>query len=672
MVRVIKLSPRELQDFESALHREWLETNGLGGYASSTVLGINTRKYHSLLTAAVRPPVERMLVVSHLDETVIIGGVRLEIFSNEYEETVFPEGHRYLEEVRLDPYPVFTYVVGGVKLEKSIFMQYGHNTTCVTYSVQRLPNGPRPSQVILEVRPILAFRDHHALMREDPAFGADFDAGPGTLRFRPYDHLPSLNTCFKGGYFQQDGYWYRRFRYRREHESGYDSTEDLFCPGKFVFNFEGSSRVWLTLSTEDGVIRDVEDLRSDEVARRKRLTKRGTVSSDLGKQLVRAADAFIVKRRDSCSVLAGYPWFTDWGRDTMISLPGLTLATGRLEEAQWILSTFIDSMDGGLIPNRFPDSGSGAEYNTIDATLWLFEAVRKYYQTSQDSDFIAQILPMLRESIRCHLDGTKYGIKAQEDGLLAGGSEDIQLTWMDAKIGNKVITARVGKPVEVNALWYNALRITADFCSDFGGLAEESKYDYLAGQAFESFNAQFWNQDQGCLYDYINGDYKDDAVRPNQIIAVSLTYPALEHAKWKSVVTTVERDLLTPYGLRTLSPTHPDYKATYRGDLEARDHAYHQGTVWPWLMGHFITAYLRANGRSGQTLAYCLNLLEGFAEHMREAGLGTVSEIFDGDTPHRPNGCIAQAWSVAELLRVLTEDLFITTSQNSKETRQLA
>jgi predicted glycogen debranching enzyme len=629
------------------------------------------RKYHGLLVAAMKPPVERKLIVSHLDETVIINGVRFEIFSNEYQGTVFPEGHRYLEAVRLDPYPVFTYIVGGVKLEKSIFMQYGHNTTCVTYSVEPLPSGPRRSQVILEVRPVVAFRDHHDLMKEDPQFRTDFDAHPGLIRLKPYDHMPALTVCFGGGYFRQDGYWYRQFHYRREYESGYHSNEDLFSPGRFVFSFEESRSAWLTFSTEEDAIRDVEVLRRRETARRKKMTERPAAASDLGKHLLRAADAFVVRRGNAWSVIAGYPWFTDWGRDAMISVAGLTLAAGRFEEARSIIGTFADTMDEGLTPNRFPDSDSQAEYNTIDATLWLFEAVRKYYDATGDGDFIVEILPKLREAIQWHLDGTKFGIKVDEDGLLSGGNQGVQLTWMDAKVGDKVITARIGKPVEVNALWYNALRITVDFCSDFGGLAEEGKYERLAGKVFESFNAQFWNDEKACLYDVINGDYRGDAIRPNQIFSLSLTYPVLTHGRWRDVIGVVERNLLTLCGLRTLSPMHPDYRSRYRGDLEARDHAYHQGTVWPWLMGPYITAYLRAYGRSGQTLAYCLNLLEALTEHLRDAGLGTISEIFDGDPPHRPNGCIAQAWSVAELLRVLAEDLFITTSQKSRQARQL-
>jgi predicted glycogen debranching enzyme len=477
--------------------------------------------------------------------------------------------------------------------------------------------------------------------------------------------MPALNMSFGPGRYEHSSYWYRQFRYRREQESGYRYKEDLFSPGRLVFTFEQAKSVWLAFSTLDTPIGSVEERKVREIERRTKLTEHPASSSDLGKALAVSADAFVVRRgSDAWSVIAGYPWFTDWGRDTMISLPGLMLVTGRFEEARSVMSTFVDSMKDGLIPNRFSDSSSDVEYNTIDATLWLFEAVRKYYDATGDGDFVTQILPKLRASIAHHLEGTRYGIKADKDGLLRGGTEGVQLTWMDAKIGDKVITARIGKPVEINALWYNALRITTDFCSDFGGLAEESKYDHFAHKCFESFNKQFWNGSRSCLYDLITAEGPDDSVRPNQVFAISLTYPVLEHARWKSVVETVERELLTPYGLRTLSPMHADYKGRYIGDLEARDHAYHQGTVWPWLLGHFIKAYLRAHGRNGQTIAYCLTLLEPLMRHLKDAGLGTVSEILDGDPPYTPNGCIAQAWSVAELLRVLAEDLVVAMKHN--------
>jgi predicted glycogen debranching enzyme len=655
---MIRFTRHDLQDANSALDREWLETNGLGGYASSTILGINTRKYHGLLVAAVTPPVERLLMLSHLDETLIINGARLEIASNEYEGLIHPDGYRYLEEVWLDPYPIFTYVVGGVKLEKSIFMLHGENTTCVTYAIHPLPNGPRVSQVFLEVRPIIGFRGHHALMKEDGSLQNRFDVLRGSLVLRPLENMPALNISFTGGRFEQSGCWYRNYHYRREKESGYPWREDLFSPGRFVFTFEDSDSVWLAFSTQPDRITEVASRQEAEVERRHHLTASPQGLDELAEYLQLAADAFITRRGgDGASIIAGYPWFTDWGRDTMISLPGLTLVTGRFQEARSIISTFLEAMKDGLIPNRFPDSSGEAEYNSMDATLWLFEAVRKYYDYTGDSDFIAEILPKLREAIAWHLEGTMYGIKVDEDGLLAGGQEGTQLTWMDAKVRGKVITARIGKPVEVNALWYNALRIVANLCLEFGGLAEEGKYDHLARRASENFNKAFWNMSKQCLFDLVTGDHRDEAVRPNQVLAISLTYPVLETSRWSRVLQVVERELLTPFGLRSLSPTHPDYRGTYAGDLETRDHAYHQGTIWPWLLGPYITAYVKTHGKNEATRAYCRSLLDPFLRHLKDAGLGTISEIFDGDPPHRPNGCIAQAWSVAELLRAILEDL---------------
>jgi predicted glycogen debranching enzyme len=666
---MIRLTRRELGDLGGALDKEWLETNGLGGYASSTVLGIRTRKYHGLLVAATRPPVGRLLMVAGLEETIIIENARFEISSNEYVDTIHPRGYRYLEEIRLDPYPIITYIAGGIRLEKSVFMPFGENTTCVTYKLESLPNGPRTSQVVIEVRPVLAFRDHHGLIKE--ASGPRVSAEPAerSIAFRPEGDLPALYVTPGRARFEHDACWYRNYHYRREKESSYDSVEDLPSPGRIVITFEDSEWAGLAFSTNPEPVADIKAARDAEIRRRAGISDTPLANHELGSYLLKAADAFMVRRgKKGVSVIAGYPWFTDWGRDSMIALPGLALATGRHHDARRLIETFITHMDQGLIPNRFPDSTSQTEYNTIDATLWLFEAVRKYHEYTGDGDFITRLLPRLRESIRWHLEGTHYGIKADEDGLLGGGAEGVQLTWMDAKVGGKVITARRGKPVEVNALWYNALRITADFCSEFGGIAHESRYDFLARQVFDSFNKKFWNHKALCLFDVIDGEHKDDAVRPNQIFSISLTYPVLEFSRWKHVVEVVERELLTPFGLRTLSPMHPQYKGRYGGGLETRDHAYHQGTVWPWLMGSYVKAYLRAHGRNAKTTSYCFNILSPFLEHLEDAGLGTVSEVFDGDAPHRPNGCIAQAWSVAELIRTLSEDLLGAPVTGAKST----
>jgi predicted glycogen debranching enzyme len=475
---------------------------------------------------------------------------------------------------------------------------------------------------------------------------------------RPYPNVPAVYIGFGGGRFQYSGYWYTNYFYRKERERGYPPLEDLYSPGLLVFSFEDTDSHSVILSTEP--IPDVppEGIRGKELRRRRRLVDNPLAEHELGKQLSAAADAFIVKRGDrGGSIIAGYPWFTDWGRDAMISLPGLTLVTGRYADARRIISTFVSGVKDGLIPNRFTDEEDKAEYNTIDATLWLFEAIRKYYDYTNDCEFVSSLLPALREIITRHLEGTMFSIRAGDDRLLAGGSPDVQLTWMDAKVDGRVITSRCGKAVEINALWYNALMIVSDLCADAGGLAEESKYDVLASSVFENFNREFWNEERGCLYDVIGEDFKDASIRPNQIFAISLTYPVLDRSKRQSVMEVVRDELVTPFGLRTLSPQDPRYRGRYEGGLLARDEAYHQGTVWPWLVGHYIRAYQRTYGLSEETLEYCNGLVSGFFDHLKVNGLGTIAEVYDGDPPHRPRGCFAQAWSVAEVLRAIAEDL---------------
>lgn len=655
---MIELSREDLDNFEHAIGAEWLETNGLGGFASSTALGINTRKYHSLLNVAQNPPVDRVVMVSRVDETVTVGSEKYDISASEYEAAVYPTGYNYLESVRIDPFPIFTYEVGGVRIEKSVFMVYGENMTVVTYTVKPLPGGPRRSQVVLTLRPFIAGRDHHEVMRENPEFNRDVDVAPESLRMRPYAALPPVYIGFKGGRFQHSGYWYRNYFYRKEKARDYKCVEDLYSPGLIVFHFDDTDSQSVILSTEPIPRAPAEGIRGKELRRRRRLMTDPLADTEFGQYLIPAADSFIVRRgEDGRSVIAGYPWFTDWGRDAMISLPGLTLATGRYDDARRIISTFLDSVKDGLIPNRFTDEEDAAEYNTIDATLWLFEAVRKYYDYTNDCDYITSLLPALRDIISHHLEGTMFSIGADGDGLLSGGTPDVQLTWMDAKVNGEVITSRSGKAVEINALWYNALMIMSDLSADGGGLAEESKYDILASQVFESFNREFWNEERNCLYDVITPDYRDGSIRPNQIFAISLSYPVLDKARRPGVMESVRSDLVTPFGLRTLSPHDPRYCGRYEGTLYERDKAYHQGTVWPWLIGHYIKAYIRTYGISDETLAYCDGLLNGFLNHMKVNGLGTIAEVYDGDPPQRPLGCFAQAWSVAEVLRTIAEDL---------------
>ena len=383
------------------------------------------------------------------------------------------------------------------------------------------------------------------------------------------------------------------------------------------------------------------------------------MANPLIQQLTVAADQFIVQRGELNSVIAGYHWFADWGRDTMIALPGLTLVTGRPDIARNILEAFAQSADRGMLPNRFPDAGEAPEYNTVDATLWMFEAVRSYLHYTGDHAFVRdRLYPKLKEIVDWHMAGTRYGIRARSDGLLACGEPGVQLTWMDAKVGDWVVTPRLGMPVEIQALWYNALCILRDLAHEFGDPSRETSLRDLAEKTRTSFEPQFWNPHTGCLYDVINGEARDESIRPNQIFAVSLHHRMLLAEKEKQIVDVVTRELLTPLGLRTLSPHDPSYHPRYEGDVRQRDSAYHQGTVWPWLMGPFITAYVKVHGHSADARSQAESWLKGFEEHLKTAGLGQISEIADGDPPHTPRGCIAQAWSVAELLRAAVEDIY--------------
>jgi len=604
------------------VHEEWLETNGLGGYASSTITGLNTRRYHGLLVAATKPPVGRMVLLSKLEETLVIAGHRYELSTNRYPGVVHPQGYQYLKQFRRDPFPIFTYEAGGVRLEKSVFMVDGENTTVIQYEFR----GPIPDACTLELRPLIAFRDYHSTTHENSALDPRFETGDGWVKLSPYAGLPPLYLTHAGAVVEPAGTWYRNFEYDRERERGLDFREDLFNPLVLICN---SPRATVVASTEP------------RAAPAQAPPRRKTTSA-----LAAAADQFIVRRGEQHTIIAGYHWFGDWGRDTMIALPGLTLATGRYDIAKSILLGFAAHVDRGMLPNRFPDAGEAPEYNTVDATLWFFEAVRALLEATGDDGFVRRKLyATLADIIAWHERGTRYGIHVDSDGLLHAGEPGVQLTWMDAKVGDWVVTPRSGKPVEIQALWYNALRVMADLGAD------SAHYTALADRAQSSFLPQFWNDRAQCLYDVIDGDTRDASIRPNQIFAVSLFHKILPAEKAKAVVDAVEQQLLTPYGLRTLAPGDPQYRGRYEGDQRSRDSAYHQGTVWPWLMGPFISAYLHVHGRSPEALAKAAGWLSGFERYISGDGLGQVPEVFDGDAPQRPGGCIAQAWSVAELLR---------------------
>ena len=584
-----------------------------------------------------------MLLLSKLEETLVVRGMRYELSANRYPRAVHPQGYRYLKEFRLDPFPVFTYEVADVEIDKRVFLVDGENTVVLEYEVRGDTGG-----CVLEVRPLIAFRDYHATTHANSALDPRVTITAGRASIAPYPGLPTLYFSHDAVSVESTGAWYYNFEFDRERERGLDYQEDLFNPCVLTFDLGLRAGATIIASTEPREASGAPVLRRAEIERRAELARAAPSADPLVRSLVSAAGQFIVRRGELRSVIAGYHWFSDWGRDTMIALPGLTLATGHPDIAKNILLAFARTIDQGMLPNRFPDAGEVPEYNTVDATLWLFVATDALVRYTGDLQFVKEHLyEKLVSIVDWHERGTRYGIHADSDGLLACGE---RLTWMDAKAGDWVVTPRSGKPVEVQALWYNALRTLEAFSGKFDDIVTSARCLELAlDMVRPNFVRLFWNDAAGCLYDVVDGDERDASIRPNQIFAVSLPYTMLPEDKERQVVNRVERDLLTPYGLRTLATTDPRYRGRYEGDQRSRDAAYHQGTVWPWLLGPFFTAYMKVNGP--QSRARIAQWLTPFREHLRTAGLGQISEIFDGDPPHHPRGCIAQAWSVAEILR---------------------
>ena len=620
------------RNLELATRREWLETNGLGGYASSTIVGLNTRRYHGLLVAATKPPVGRMVLLSKLEETLVVDGRRYELSCNRYPGVIHPQGYQYQKEFRQDPFAIFVYEVEGIELEKSIFLVQGENTAVIQYAL--LGNAGRCE---LEVRPLIAFRDYHATTHENSAINPRAAISPGTVEWEPYCDCPKLVLAHTAAEVEPHNEWYRNFEYLMEQERGLDDREDLFSPAIFRFDLKSDSNPALIASTGRRDAGDVAALRAAEVARRGVIGNRAPSQDEFVRTLCQAADQFLVKRGTESSVIAGYHWFSDWGRDTMISLPGLTLATGRHDAARGILLAFAESEDRGMLPNRFPDAGEPPEYNSVDAALWFFEAVRCLAVRSDDFEFVRrQLFGVMAEMIAWHERGTPYDIHVDDDGLLLAGGPGTQLTWMDARVGDRVVTPRHGKPVEIQALWYNALRIMQALAERFDREQQSAHYQELADRALASFAPLFWNEAAGCLFDVVNEDGRDAAIRPNQIFAISLPHRLLPVDRARSVVNVVQRDLLTPYGLRTLAPSDPRYIGRYQGDPASRDRAYHQGTVWPWLLGPFLDAYLYVNGDDPAARVRAMEWTKELRRFSADEGVGQIPEVFDGDAPHRP------------------------------------
>jgi predicted glycogen debranching enzyme len=662
---MIDFARETCRDLSLALTHEWLETNGLGGFASSTIAGLNTRRYHGLLIAATRPPVGRMVLLSKLEDVLIIGGKRVELSANQYPGAIHPQGYQYQTRFRLDPFPIFTYETGGVEIEKTVFMPHGENTTVVQYRIITSSDS-----VWLEVRPLIAFRDYHGTTHENDALDATVSSEPGLIGMTPYEGVPRMYLAHDADAVEKTGQWFRNFEYRAEQQRGLDYHEDLFNPLAFRFDLSRRETAVIIASTERYSAGGAPRLSKSEIARRAAVVGCAPGKDDLVRSLTTAADQFIVARDKEKTVIAGYHWFSDWGRDTMVALPGLTLVTGRFDVARSILLTFAKFVDQGMLPNRFPDAGEQPEYNTVDGTLWYFEAIRAFVDYTGECEFVREnMYDVLSDIIDWHVRGSRYGIHVDESGLLTCGVPGVQLTWMDVKLGDWVVTPRYGKPVEIQALWYNALQTMKDLAARFGDSTSQRRYAEMGAVARSRFNRLFWNEDKGCLYDVVDESTPDASIRPNQILAVGLRHSMLSLERARAVVDVVARELLTPYGLRTLSPFDSRYARRYDGDQHARDSAYHQGTVWPWLLGPFISAYMKVNEGTPEARQQAADWLEPFRSHFFEAGLGQVSEIFDADLPYQPRGCIAQAWSVAELLRAAVEYVFTAPSRQTGDGR---
>ena len=661
-----------MTDLPQVPAREWLVTNGLGGYASGTVTGDITRRYHGLLVAALPAPAGRTMLMPHLSEqirladggTVLLSGARPDIPANDRGEG------RCATDFRLETgLPVWRYRVDGIEIEKRVVLPHRQNTVYVIY---RLIGGS--SLVRIKLLPSVHFRSHNAPVSTPLPTGFQLSSADGRHELSAGPDFPTLRMTLFG---PQPAFTLEpqvsQWQYHMEESRGYESRGELWSPGYFRLDMVDGESVALIASVESWetiAAMAPSDVLQAEAERRARLLGDANVPADsaLARELVLAADQFMIlpvgrtadaarvkaEGDEARTVIAGYHWFTDWGRDTMISLEGLALLTGRVVEAGYILRTFAHYIRNGLIPNLFPEENQEGLYHTADATLWFFHALSRYLAYSGDRAALPLMLPRLKDIIEHHLRGTSFNIGVDPaDGLLRQGAEGYQLTWMDAKVGDWVVTPRRGKAVEINALWYNALRLMERWVKSIEGEEAARPFALDAEKVETSFNKRFWFAAGNYLYDVVDGPQGDDsACRPNQIFSLSLDYPLLARDRWEAVLGVVRDRLLTPVGLRTLAPGHPDYCKRYDGDLRARDAAYHQGTVWAWLIGPFVDAWLRVYP---DDRGAARELLCGFERHLGEACLGSISEVFDAEAPHTPRGCVAQAWSVAEVLRALAK-----------------
>ena len=639
-----------MNDLAKMKRDEWLEADGLGGFASGTASGIRTRRYHAMLLVATNPPTGRLILVNGFDAWVETEGGNFALSSQMYgPDVVHPDGVKRIESFQADPWPQWIYhLEDGTKIQFELFSRNGEPVVALSWRL--LTPGKK---AILSLRPFLSGRDYHSMHHENSAFRFEPETQDGRLVWHPYPGIPGFVAVFDGEYIHQPD-WYRNFVYEQERARGLDYSEDLAAPGTFRWDLnKGEARLILaTEGRESGLLpkgRPADeiftDLRAAELRRRESLSA----------PLERTADAYLVRRGEGKTIVAGYPWFTDWGRDTFISLRGLCLATERFEEAQDILLEWSQVVSEGMLPNRFPDQGDMPEYNSVDASLWYVIAVHEFLVAmksggrrlaKRDEKALTGAVEAILEG---YSKGTRYNIHMDDDALLAAGVPGVQLTWMDAKVGDWVVTPRIGKPVEIQALWLNALRIGSRVSDRWNNVFERGR---------DSFRSRFWNEQRGYLYDVIDCDRKpgaiDDSFRPNQIFAVGgLPISVLDGDKARRVVEAVETRLLTPLGLRSLAPGEPGYVPHYEGGVRERDGAYHQGTVWPWLMGAFVEAWVRVRGETAEAKEEARQrFLQPLLDHLNESGLGHISEIADAEPPHSPRGCPFQAWSLAEAIRL--------------------
>ncbi len=643
--------------FETLASKEWLYTNGIGGYASTTISGMNTRRYHGLLVASKNPPTQRQVLVSGIAESISERrDTFIEISTNQYPGAIHPKGYQYLTEFQRHPFPQSTFKVGHQELTKTSFMVYGSNTTIVEYK------NTGKSAYNLNLIPYFVDRDYHSLFHKDNRFDFSFEQSNNILKIYSQYGAEPLYVKFTSGDFLEERNWYEKTEYKKEEYRGLEYQEDRYAIGKVNHYLMPGKTIYLIFSTDPNILdKSPATLKKKEVNRQESLKGKLKGKNKFYDDLLVAGNQFIVNRAstDSYTILAGYHWFTDWGRDTMIAMRGLTIAPGNKKASKSILNTFFSYLDQGMLPNRFPDNTEDeVEYNTVDATLWLFIVLYEYHEKFGDLKFIKDNFSALSEIIEWHIKGTRFNIKVTDEGFISSGEGITQLTWMDARVGDHVVTPRHGCPVEIQALWYNALNIYLHFGEKIKSKNEYSKrvVKGLITKINKNFRTHFWNK-EGYLNDVVNLDRSvDSAIRPNQVYVLSLPFSLLKKTEEKQVFNTIKKHLYTPFGLRTLNQDHPDFRPVYGGDQWSRDTAYHQGTIWPFLLGDYFMAELKINRFSKKAKLAVLKEISALEDHFyKEDGIHSISEIFDGLNPEEGRGTVHQAWSVSGLIKVFIE-----------------